>query len=83
MEGNLSPDSSETAPNVSSDAGGKKAKQPQEKDYWAMSGDCLIRYILEPRKEMFYPSEENMPFPLKWIDVSRVTYTNLSSQPEA
>ena len=32
---------------------------------------------------MFFPTEENMPFPLKWIDVPRVTYTNLSSQGES
>ena len=38
---------------------------------------------MTPRTEMFFPTEENLPFPLKYLDVQRHHHTNLSSQSEA
>ena len=38
---------------------------PPEKDYWVISGDCLVRYRMTPRTAMFFPTEENLPIPFE------------------
>ena len=52
-------------------------------DYWAISGDALVRFIMQPRTEMFFPAKENTPTPLRYIDITRVTYTILCSKSKA
>ena len=47
-----------------------------------MKGDLLIRHHLRPRIELFVPDESIMPFPLKYVDVTRKTRTTLESPSE-
>ena len=46
-------------------------------DFWSMSGSFIYRHHVEPRVELYSPREESFPVPLKYIDVSRTTHTNL------
>ena len=47
-----------------------------------MKGDLLIRHHLRPRLKLFVPEESVMPFPLKYVDVTRKTQTTLESPSE-
>ena len=51
-------------------------------DFWSMSGNFIYRHHLEPRVKLYSPREESFPIPLKYIDVSRTTHTNLDVKPE-
>ena len=42
-----------------------------------MSGNFTYRHHAEPRVKLYSPREESFPVPLKYIDVSRTTHTNL------
>ena len=42
-----------------------------------MSGNFVYRHHVEPRVKLNSPREESLPIPLKHIDVSRTTQTNL------
>ena len=46
-------------------------------DFWSMSGNFIYRHHGEPRFKLYSPREESFPIPLKYIDVSRNTKTNL------
>ena len=46
-------------------------------DFWSMSGSFIHRHHVEPRVELYSPREESFPIPLKYIDVTRTTHTNL------
>ena len=46
-------------------------------DFWSMSGNFIYRHHVEPRVKLYLPREESFPIPLKYIDVSRTTHTNL------
>ena len=46
-------------------------------DFWSMSGKFIYRHHVEPRVKLYSPREESFPIPLKYIDVSRTTHTNL------
>ena len=46
-------------------------------DFWSMSGNFIYRHHVEPRVKLYSPREESFPIPLKYIDVSRTTRTNL------
>ena len=37
----------------------------------------MYRHHVEPRVELYSPREESFPIPLKYIDVTRTTHTNL------
>ena len=50
-------------------------------DFWFMSGN-FIRHHVEPRVKLYSPREESFPIPLKYIDVSRTTHTNLDVKQE-
>ena len=39
--------------------------------------------IVEPRVKLYSPREESFPIPLKYIDVSRTTHTNLDVMRES
>ena len=45
-------------------------------DSWSMSGNFKNRHHVEPRVKLS-PRKESFPIPLKYIDVSRTTHTNL------
>ena len=50
-------------------------------DFWSMSGN-LNRHHVEPRVKLYSPREESFPIPLKYIDVTRTTHTNLCVKQE-
>ena len=47
-----------------------------------MSGNFIYRHHVEPRVELYSPREESFPIPLKYIDVTRTTHTNLDVKQE-
>ena len=51
-------------------------------DFWSMSGNFIFRHHVEPRVKLYSPREESFPIPLKHIDVSRTTHTNLDVMQE-
>ena len=48
-----------------------------QKDFWSIQGDFIYRHHTEPRVQLYVPKEETFPIPLKYIDVTRATFTNL------
>ena len=50
--------------------------------FWSMSGIFIYRHHVETRVKLYSPKEESFPFPLKYIDVSRTTHTNLDVKQE-
>ena len=50
--------------------------------FWSMSGNFIYRHHVEPRVKFYSPREESFPIPLKYIDVSRTTHTNLDVMQE-
>ena len=51
-------------------------------DFWSMSRNFIFRHHVEPRVKLYSPREESFPIPLKYIDVSRTTCTNLDVKQE-
>ena len=51
-------------------------------DFWSMSGNFIYRHHVEPRVKLYSPREESFSIPLKYIDVSRTTRTNLDVMQE-
>ena len=51
-------------------------------DFWSMSGNFIYRHHVEPGVKLYSPREESFPIPLKYIDVSRTTHTNLDVMQE-
>ena len=51
-------------------------------DFWSMSGNFIYRHHVEPIVKLYSPREESFPIPLKYIDVSRTTHTNLDVKQE-
>ena len=51
-------------------------------DFWSMSGSFIYRHHVEPRVKFYSPKEESFPIPLKYIDVTRTTHTNLDVKQE-
>ena len=51
-------------------------------DFWSISGNFKNRHHVEPRVKLYSPREESFLIPLKYIDVSRTTHTNLDVMQE-
>ena len=51
-------------------------------DFWSMSGNFIYRHHVEPRVKLYSPREDSFPIPLKYIDVSRTTHSNLDVKQE-
>ena len=51
-------------------------------DFCSMSGNFTYRHHVEPRVKLYSSREESFPIPLKYIDVSRTTHTNLDVKQE-
>ena len=51
-------------------------------DFWSMSGNFIYRHHVEPRVKLYSSREESFPIPLKYIDVTRTTHTNLDVKQE-
>ena len=49
---------------------------------WFISGNFIYRHHVEPKVKLYSPREESFPIPLKYIDVTRTTHTNLDVQQE-
>ena len=50
--------------------------------FWSMSGSFKNRHHVEPRVKLYSPREESFPIPRKYIDVTRITHTNLDVKQE-
>ena len=51
-------------------------------DFWSMSGNFKNRNHFEARVKLYSPREESFPIPLKYIDLTRTTHTNLDVKQE-
>ena len=51
-------------------------------DFWSMSGNFICRHHVEPRVALYSSRKESFPIPLKYIDVTRTTHTNLNVKQE-
>ena len=51
-------------------------------DFWSMSRNFIYRHHVETRVKLYSPREESFPIPLKYIDVSTTTHTNLDVKQE-
>ena len=47
-----------------------------------MSGSFIYCHHVEPRVKLYTPTEDSFPTPLKYIDVSRTTHSNLDVKQE-
>ena len=50
--------------------------------FWSMSRNFIYRHHVEPRVKLYSPREESFPIPLKCIEISRITCTNLDVKQE-
>ena len=48
-------------------------------ELWSIEWDFIYRCHVEPRVQLGAPKEETFPRPLKYIDVTRTTHTNLDA----
>ena len=46
-------------------------------DFWSMLGNLIYRHYVEPRVKLYSPRQGSFPTQLKYVDVSRITHTNL------
>ena len=46
-------------------------------DFWTITGEFIYRHHVVPRVKLYVPREETFPIPMKYIDVTRITYTSL------
>ena len=46
-------------------------------DFRTITGEFIYRHHVVPRVKLYVPKEESFPNPLKYIDVTRTTYTSL------
>ena len=51
-------------------------------DFWSMSENFIYHHHVESRVKLYSPREESFTTPLKYIDVSRTTHTNLDVKQE-
>ena len=51
-------------------------------DFSSIPGNFIYRHHVEPRVKLYSPREESFPIPLKYIDLSRTTHTNLDVKQE-
>ena len=52
-------------------------RQKQKMTLKLMEGDFIYRHHVEPRVQLYVPKEETFPIPLKHIDVTGTTHTNV------
>ena len=51
--------------------------QEARNDFWSIEGVFIYRHLVEPRVHLYVPKDETFPIPLKYINVTRTTHTNL------
>ena len=59
----------------------KMTLKPRE-DFGSVQGDIINRHHNEPRVKHYVPKEETFHIPLKYIDVTRSTHTDLDVMQE-
>ena len=47
------------------------------RDFWSIQCDFIYRHHIEPRVQLYVPKEESFLIPLKHIEVTRATFSNL------
>ena len=52
------------------------------RDFWSIQSDFISRHHNELRVQLYVSKEETFPIPLKYIDVTKSTHTNLDVLPE-
>ena len=60
----------------------QKENADARNDFWSTEGDFIYRYHNELRVQLHVPKEDSFPIPLKYIDVTRSTHTNLDVMQE-
>ena len=76
FRGELQGELGESQPTESTDDAEARA------DFWSIQGDFIYRHHNEPRVQLHVPKEETFLIPLKYIDVTRSTYTDLDVMQE-
>ena len=76
LSGGLQGESEEPQPTESKD------DAEARKDLWSIQGDFIYRHHSEHRIQLYVPKEETSPIPLKYIDVTRTTHTDLDVMQE-
>ena len=71
LNGELQGESEELQPTGSQD------DAEARKDFSSIQSDFICRHHIEPRVSLHVPKEETFPIPLKYIDVTRSTHTDL------
>ena len=51
-------------------------------DFWSLSGSFMYSHHVEPRVKLYSPREKSFSIPIKYIDVTRTTHTNLDVKQE-
>ena len=54
----------------------ERKKQHESNDQFIVTEDSIIVKHTYPRRRLYEPKEETFPVPLKYIDVSRKTWTD-------
>ena len=76
LRGEIQGESGESQPTESTDDAEARA------DFWSIQGDFTYRHHNEPRIQLHVPKEETFLIPLKYIDGTRRTYTDLDVMQE-
>ena len=76
LSGELHGESGESQPTKSTDDAEACA------DFRSIQGDFTYRHHNEPRVQLYVPMKETFPIPLKYIEVTRSTYTDLDVMQE-
>ena len=48
-------------------------------DFWTCNREFITIHHRTPRTSLFIPTDQNCPFPIKWIDVTRFTQTSIDA----
>ena len=76
LSGKLEGEPEESQPTESKDYADARA------DFWTILGDFIYRHHNEPRVQLHVPKEENFTISLKYIDVTRSTFSDLDVMQE-
>ena len=76
LSGELQGEPGESQPTETTDDAEARA------DFWSIQSDFICRHHSEPRVQLYVPKEETFPIPLKYIDVTRSTHSDLDVMQE-
>ena len=55
----------------------------ERQDYWVIAGTTLTRMHVTPRRRLYVPTDEDSDIPLKFLDVTRRTHTDMDHLSES